>query len=139
MDSERLKNGGSVLIDKYFEEQLEKIREIRLCRRKILHMKQSEILQKLNGFLSTVGNGEVKSVIEKMQAMMDYQAEKIRIYEDKLCELTGRERPELNDDDRKRLAHRGSILNDYLLSIAEPTWCPDTIRGWHRDWGQKKI
>lgn len=75
MDSERLKNGGSVLIDKYFEEQLEKIREIRLCRRKILHMKQSEILQKLNGFLSTVGNGEVKSVIEKMQAMMDYQAE----------------------------------------------------------------
>lgn len=101
-------------------------------------MKQSEILQKLNGFLSAVGNGDVKEVIEKMQAMMDYQAEKIRIYEDKLCELTGRERPELNDDDRKRLAHHGHKLNDYLLSITEITWCPDTVRGWHRDLVGKK-
>jgi hypothetical protein len=30
---------------------------------------------KLNGFLSAVGSGDVKEVIEKMQAMMDYQAE----------------------------------------------------------------
>ncbi|HAG10051.1 MAG TPA: cell filamentation protein Fic [Desulfotomaculum sp.] len=34
MDSERLKNGGSILTEKYFEEQLEKIREIRLSERK---------------------------------------------------------------------------------------------------------
>ena len=34
MDDERLKNGGSVLTDKYFEEQLERIREIRLSERK---------------------------------------------------------------------------------------------------------
>ena len=34
MDDERLKNGGTVLTDKYFEEQLEKIREIRLSERK---------------------------------------------------------------------------------------------------------
>ena len=34
MDSERLKNGGSILTDKYFEEQLDKIREIRLSERK---------------------------------------------------------------------------------------------------------
>jgi hypothetical protein len=34
MDSERLKNGGSILTDKYFEEQLEKIREIRISERK---------------------------------------------------------------------------------------------------------
>ncbi len=34
MDSERLKNGGSILTDKYFDEQLEKIREIRLSERK---------------------------------------------------------------------------------------------------------
>lgn len=33
MDDERLKNGGSVLTQKYFEEQLEKIREIRLSER----------------------------------------------------------------------------------------------------------
>lgn len=34
MDSERLKHGGTVLTDQYFEEQLEKIREIRLSERK---------------------------------------------------------------------------------------------------------
>ncbi len=34
MDDERLKNGGSILTKKYFEEQLERIREIRLSERK---------------------------------------------------------------------------------------------------------
>ena len=34
MDEERLKNGGSVLTEKYFEQQLEKIREIRLSERR---------------------------------------------------------------------------------------------------------
>ncbi len=34
MDEERLKNGGTALTEKYFEEQLEKIREIRLSERK---------------------------------------------------------------------------------------------------------
>ena len=34
MDDERIKAGGSVLIDQYFEEQLQRIREIRLSERK---------------------------------------------------------------------------------------------------------
>jgi len=34
MDVERLKNGGSVLTEQYFERQLEKIREIRISERK---------------------------------------------------------------------------------------------------------
>jgi hypothetical protein len=34
MDDERLKNGGSILTEQYFEEQLERIREIRLSERK---------------------------------------------------------------------------------------------------------
>lgn len=34
MDAERLKRGGSVLTDQYFEEQLQRIREIRLSERK---------------------------------------------------------------------------------------------------------
>ena len=34
MDEERLKNGGSILTDDYFEEQLERIREIRASERK---------------------------------------------------------------------------------------------------------
>ena len=34
MDDERLKSGGSILSDQYFEEQLQRIREIRLSERK---------------------------------------------------------------------------------------------------------
>ncbi|MBU0482259.1 MAG: virulence RhuM family protein, partial [Proteobacteria bacterium] len=34
MDDERIKSGGSILIDQYFEEQLQRIREIRLSERK---------------------------------------------------------------------------------------------------------
>ncbi len=34
MDDERLKSGGSVLTEQYFEEQLQRIREIRLSERK---------------------------------------------------------------------------------------------------------
>ncbi len=34
MDDERLKNGGSVLTEQYFEEQLQRVREIRLSERK---------------------------------------------------------------------------------------------------------
>jgi hypothetical protein len=34
MDDERLKSGGSILTDQYFEEQLQRIREIRLSERK---------------------------------------------------------------------------------------------------------
>ena len=34
MDDERLKSGGSILTEQYFEEQLQRIREIRLSERK---------------------------------------------------------------------------------------------------------
>ena len=34
MDDERLKRGGSVLSDRYFEEQLQRVREIRISERK---------------------------------------------------------------------------------------------------------
>lgn len=34
MDDERIKNGGSILTEQYFEEQLQRIREIRLSERK---------------------------------------------------------------------------------------------------------
>ncbi len=34
MDDERIKNGGAILTEQYFEEQLERIREIRLSERK---------------------------------------------------------------------------------------------------------
>lgn len=38
MDDERIKSGGSILTEQYFEEQLERIREIRLSERKFYHI-----------------------------------------------------------------------------------------------------
>ena len=45
MDDERLKNDGSILTKKYFEEQLERIREIRMSERKF-YQKITDILLK---------------------------------------------------------------------------------------------
>lgn len=65
MDDERLKSGGSVLSDKYFEEQLQRIREIRLSERKF-YQKITDIYataidydvqaQATNRFFATVQN-----------------------------------------------------------------------------------
>lgn len=44
MDDERLKNDGSILTKKYFEEQLERVREIRLSKRKF-YQKITDIYQ----------------------------------------------------------------------------------------------
>jgi hypothetical protein len=38
MDDERLKNGGSILTEQYFEEQLQRVREIRLSERKFKNL-----------------------------------------------------------------------------------------------------
>ena len=43
MDGERLKNDGSVLTRQYFEEQLQRIREIRLSERKFYQKKTISI------------------------------------------------------------------------------------------------
>ena len=50
-----------------------------------------------------------------MQAALDYQTEKLRIYEEKYTEETGKDRPELTDDERRRLAKRGRGGNQDLL------------------------
>jgi len=65
MDDERLKSGGSILTDQYFEEQLQRIREIRLSERKF-YQKVTDIYatsldynvtaQSTKRFFSTVQN-----------------------------------------------------------------------------------
>ncbi|MEG0900455.1 MAG: virulence RhuM family protein [Oscillospiraceae bacterium] len=69
MDVERLKNGGSVLTEKYFEEQLEKIREIRLSERRFY--------QKLTDIYSTAIDYDknaktTKDFFAKVQNKMHY-------------------------------------------------------------------
>ena len=42
MDDERIKSGGSILTDQYFEEQLQRIREIRFSERKLLLVSETQ-------------------------------------------------------------------------------------------------
>ena len=73
MDKERLKNGGTVLTEKYFEEQLEQIREIRLSERKFY--------QKLTDIYATALDYDkyaktTKEFFSKIQNKMHYAVHK---------------------------------------------------------------
>lgn len=88
----------------------------------------SETVNKLVSFMQDVKDGNLRTILENMQKMNDYMAEKLRIYEEHLTLLTGKARLELTDSDKRRLARKGKELNDFLLATIEPTWAPGTIR-----------
>ena len=91
----------------------------------------SETMNRLMAFMKDVTNGDLRAILSNMQKMNDYMAEKIRIYEEHLTNLTGRKRPELTESDKRRLARKGKGLNDFLLAAVEPTWAPGTLRNWY--------
>jgi len=64
----------------------------------------NETVNKLVSFMQGVKDGNLQTILANMQKMCDYQAEKIRIYEEHLTSLTGKKRPELTDSDKRRLA-----------------------------------
>ncbi len=88
MDDERLKKGGSILVDQYFEEQLERIREIRLSERKFY--------QKITDIYSTSIDYDLKAkgtqrffakvTAEIAKAHAESEFEQYRIVQDRLFE-----------------------------------------------------
>ena len=66
--------------------------------------------------MQDVKDGNLRTILENMQKMNDYMAEKLRIYEEHLTSLTGKERPILTESDKRRLAQKGKELNDFLLT-----------------------
>ena len=93
----------------------------------------NETVKKLVSFMQDVKDGDLRTILVNMQKMNDYMAEKLRIYEEHLASLTGKERPILTESDKRRLAQKGKELNDFLLAAIEPTWAPGTIRKWYSD------
>ena len=93
----------------------------------------NETVNKLFSFMQDVKDGDLRTILENMQKMNDYMAEKLRIYEEHLTSLTGKARPVLTDSDKRRLAQKSKELNDFLLAAIEPTWAPGTIRKWYSD------
>ena len=66
---------------------------------------------KLNSFMGTMRDGTARKMVEGQQALIDYLQTKLSIYEEKLAEATGKERPELTDADRARLARAAHGIN----------------------------
>ena len=46
-------------------------------------MKTTEILTSINAFMGQMRDGNTRELIANLQAALDYQTEKLRIYEDK--------------------------------------------------------
>ena len=59
--------------------------------------------------MQNVKDGNLRTILENMQKMNDYMAEKLRIYEEHLTSLTGKDRPVLTESDKRRLAQDGCI------------------------------
>ena len=49
----------------------------------------NETVNKLVSFMQDVKDGDLRTILENMQKMNDYMAEKLRIYEEHLTSLTG--------------------------------------------------
>ena len=62
-------------------------------------MKTTEILTSINAFMGQMRDGNTRELIANLQAALDYQTEKLRIYEEQYKEETGKDRPELTDDE----------------------------------------
>jgi hypothetical protein len=96
-------------------------------------MTSKETYTALNAFMGKMRDGNAHDLVANMQAALDYQAEKLRIYEEKYQEATGKARPEMTDDDRRRLARKARAMNSHLLAPTEQTWTPNTVMGWYRE------
>jgi len=105
-----------------------------LSEKAITYMNSKQVnatVNRLISFMGDVKDGTLRTILANLQTMCEYQAEKIRIYEEHLTKLTGKDRLELADSDKRRLAQKGKGLNDYLLASVEPTWAPGTLRHWY--------
>lgn len=66
---------------------------------------------KLNSFKGTMHNDTTKKMVEGQQALIDYLQAKLAIFEEKHAEVTGKERSDLTDSNRIRLARAAHGLN----------------------------
>ena len=94
-------------------------------------MKSDELLKTVQAFMGSMREGDMKGVVANLQAAMSYQAEELRIYRAKYKEATGKDRPELTDDEKRSLARKGHLLNGHLLDIVNGSYSSNTLMGWY--------
>ena len=78
--------------------------------------------------MGDVKDGNLRKILANMQTICEYHAEKLRIYEEHLTELTGTPRPELTDSDKRRLAQKGKALNNVSTELKCPDFAEPTGR-----------
>ena len=78
-------------------------------------------------------NGDNRQIIRTIQDQIDYLMEFIEIQGEILEEKTGGRQPELSIEQKKRLAHRGKKLNEFLLGQIENTFAPSTVLKWYSE------
>ena len=72
-------------------------------------------------------NGDNRRIIKTKQDQIDYLMEFIDIQGKILEKKTGSRQPKLSVEQKKRLAHRGKELNEFLLGPMEHTFAPSTV------------
>lgn len=100
-------------------------------------MRQTNTLKRLNAVMKDI-NGDNTQILRTLQDQIDYLREKVDVLEEVLEEKTGKSQPEFSESQKRRLAYRGKKLNEYLLSVVEPTFAPGTVHGWYRELVGKK-
>ena len=91
--------------------------------------KQTDTFKRLRSVIKDV-NGDNRQIIKTMQEQIEYLMEFIDIQGEILEEKTGSRQPELSIEQKKRLAHRGKKLNEFLLGQIENTFAPSTVMKW---------
>ena len=86
----------------------------------------------LNAFMKGMESNDTRQLVANLQAVIEFKEEELRIYRKKYKEDTGKERPELTDNERRSMARKGKALNNLLLSLVGGSWSPDTVMGWYR-------
>ena len=95
--------------------------------------KQTDTFKRLRAVTKDI-NSDNRQIIKTMQDQIDYLMEFIVIQGEIIEELTGSHQPELSVEQKKRLAHRGKKLNEFLLGQIENTFAPSTVFKW---WGEE--
>jgi hypothetical protein len=85
----------------------------------------------LSAFMKGMEDNDTRQLVANLQATKEYLEEELRIYRKKYTEATGKERPDLTDDERRSLARKGMELNSLLLSLVDSSWSPQTVMGWY--------
>ena len=92
----------------------------------------SKVTTILKAFMRGMEQNDLRTVVANLQAVIEFKAEELRIYRKKYTEETGKEHPDLTDDERRSLARKAASLNSQILSIVGGTWSPQTVLGWYR-------